>query len=196
MYKKQMKLQKVVCFLAIAAAAVMFIYTLGLMTDLYDCLYSTMRNPNDHTKTSVPGSILYYDMQDFNSVFLKYSIIMIILAVLLFVTNTNIRRRYYVSNYVATGLYVVFAVFSCVWAHVNIQMYRSQWLAIDFAALKSHSEIWKSAYTESTFWFDAHYLVALLSLVTSGLLVYNLILKINLMKEEKSLIDAGEGAVK
>ena len=42
MYKRQMKLQKILCLLAIAASALVFIYSLGLMTDLYDSLYGTM----------------------------------------------------------------------------------------------------------------------------------------------------------
>ena len=36
MYKKQMKIQKIVCFLVLAASVVVFLYSLGIMTDLYD----------------------------------------------------------------------------------------------------------------------------------------------------------------
>ena len=43
MYKKQLTFQKIVCFAMLAAAALVFIYSLGIMTDLYDSLYSTMR---------------------------------------------------------------------------------------------------------------------------------------------------------
>ena len=71
MYKKQMKLQKILCLLAIFSSALVFIYSLGLMTDLYDSLYGTMTDPSDLSKTSVPGSIIYYDMQGFNNTFMK-----------------------------------------------------------------------------------------------------------------------------
>ncbi len=47
MYKKQMSFQKLVCYLALAAGLIVFIYSLGIMTDLYDCLYSTMLDPSD-----------------------------------------------------------------------------------------------------------------------------------------------------
>ena len=74
------------------SSVIVFLYALGIMTDLYDSLYSTMMNPADLTQTTVPGSIVYYNMQEFNSVFLKYSIGLILLACLLYITNTHIRR--------------------------------------------------------------------------------------------------------
>ena len=67
MYKKQLKLQKILCLLAIGTSVIIFLYALGIMTDLYDTLYSTMRNPADLTQTDVPGSIVYYNMQGFNA---------------------------------------------------------------------------------------------------------------------------------
>ena len=76
MYKKQLKLQKLLCLLAICSSVLVFLYALGIMTDLYDTLYSTMRNPSDLTQTDVPGSIVYYNMQGFNGVFLRYSIVL------------------------------------------------------------------------------------------------------------------------
>ncbi len=96
MYKKQLTVQKILCIAAVIVSAVVFLYALGIMTDLYDALYDTMRNPNDVFQTDVPGSIVYYNMQDFNNYFLKYSIGLILLAVLLFITNTHVRRKYYI----------------------------------------------------------------------------------------------------
>ena len=105
MYKKQMTAQKILCMAAIIVSAIFFLYTLGIMTDLYDSLYDTMRNPNNLTQTDVPGSIVYYNMQEFNRMFLMLSIVQILLGALLFLTNTHCRRRYYIGNYVATGLF-------------------------------------------------------------------------------------------
>ena len=87
MYKKQMVAQKVLCLAAVIMGAVVFVYSLGIMTDLYDALYSTMRNPNDLTNTTVPGSIVYYNMQDFNKWFVMQAIVLILLGCLLFVTT-------------------------------------------------------------------------------------------------------------
>ena len=93
MYKKQMSFQKLVCYLALAAGLIVFIYSLGIMTDLYDCLYSTMLDPSDLTYTTVPGSIVYYNMQGFNRTFLVTGVWLLLAACLLFITQTSNRRR-------------------------------------------------------------------------------------------------------
>lgn len=194
MYKKQMALQKILCLLAICSGALVFLYALGIMTDLYDTLYSTMMNSADLTQTDVPGSIVYYNMQQFNAVFLKYSIVLILLACLLFITNTQVRRRYYIGNYAAIGVFAAANIFVAVWAHGYIDIFKQQFLQVDFAALKVHSEMWKTAYTESTFWFDAHYFVFAVTILVSLALVANAIWKAKLMKEEAQLIESGKGA--
>ncbi len=191
MYKRQMTAQKLVCILAIVASVLVFVYSLGLLTDLYDSLYSTMMNPANLEDTDVPGSIIYYDMQDFNHSLLKAGIGLILLACLLFVTNTHKRRKYYIGNYAAVGLYAAAGVAAAVWAHGEIARYRAQFLEIDFDALQFHSELWETPYIDSTFWFDAHYAVFALALLASALLVLNVIWKIWLMKDEKKLIEAG-----
>lgn len=196
MYKKQIKCQKLLCILAIVACAVTFLYALGLMTDLYDALYSTMRNPYDLTETDVPGSILYYDMQDFNRSLLKYSIGLILLACLLFLTQTHVRRKYYIGNYVSVGLFSVASVAYSVWAHGCIEGYKNAFLTqVDFEALKKHAKMWKTAYVDSTFWFDVHYVVYPVLLAVTALLLVNLIWKIRLMKAEQRLIAAGKEAM-
>lgn len=188
MYKKQLRLQKLLCLLAIAVCAAMFVYSLGIMTDLYDTLYSTMRNPKDLSKTDVPGSIVFYRMQNFNASFLMASIGLILLSLLLFLTNTHTRRRYYIGNYAATGIFAITAVIVCVWAHMEIENYKAQFLQVDFAALKEHAEMWGTAYTESTFWFDLHYVLFALLLIAAAALVFNAVWKSRLMKKESSLL--------
>ena len=193
MYKKQLKLQKLLCLLAICSSVLVFLYALGIMTDLYDTLYSTMRNPADLTQTDVPGSIVYYNMQSFNGVFLRYSIVLILLACLLYITNTHVRRRYYIGNYISIGAFAVANIYIAVWAHRYIEAYKLRFLRIDFAALKEHAEMWKTAYTESTFWFDIHYCVFAVAILVSLGLVASAVWKFKLMKEEKALIERGKG---
>jgi len=195
MYKKQLVFQKAACLLAIIAAAVSFVYSLGIITDIYDSLYSTMMNPNDLTQTMVPGSIIYYDMQAFNKQFLYLSIGLILLACFLFITNTHSRRKYYVGNYIATGLYSVASIGVAVWAHVQISAFKVQYLTtVDFEALKKFAELWKSTYTESTFLLDAHYAVGGLSLLAVVILVVNAVWKTRLMRGEDKLIREGKEA--
>ena len=197
MYKKQMKFQKIVCLLVLAASVVVFLYSLGIMTDLYDALYTTIGAPDkpDNTRRNpVAGAFIYYDMQGFNKNFLHLGIALILVSLLLYLTNTHVRRKYYVSNIfavlanLAAGLCVAF------WAHVQITAFRAQFLQIDFEALKTFSEKRNTLYTESTFWFDIHYYIFAFVILADLLLIANMIWKFRLMKEEKQLIEAGKEA--
>ena len=195
MYKKQMKIQKIVCLLVLAASVVVFLYSLGIMTDLYDSLYYTIPNKDNLDRSRVDGARVYYDMQPFNQQFLKFSIGLILCAVLLFLTNTNTRRRYYVSNIVAVVINAAINVYVAVWAHARIAEYKAQFLQVDFEALKKFAERQHTLYTESTFWFDIHIAVFAFAIIAVVLLIANMIWKFQLMKEEKQLIEAGKGAV-
>ena len=194
MYKKQLQLQKILCFLGIGSSVLVFLYALGIMTDLYDSLYSTMMNPSNLLQTDVPGSIVYYNMQQFNNALLRCSIILLLLSCLLFLTNTHSRRKYYIGNYLTIGAFAVYNIYVTIWAHSYIELFKQQFLQVDFEALRSHAELWKSAYTESTFWFDIHYLVFAVALIASLGLIANGVWKMRLMKEEAGLIEAGRRA--
>lgn len=191
MYRKQMKLQRIICIFALIAAACVFIYSLGMLTDLYDSLYPMMRNPDNLEETDVPGSIIYYDMQPFNHQLVISAIALILLAALLFVTSTSSRRKYYVGNYIATCLNVAAEIGVSVWAHLQISSFKSQFInTVDFDALEMWSGIWETpAMTKSsTFWFDIHYLVFALVLIAAVLLIVNVIWKRRLMQGEKALL--------
>ena len=200
MYKKQLKAQKILCLLAVVVAVILFLYALGIMTDLYDTLYTTLRIRVEEGGTfsvserSVSGSKVYYDMQWFNQWLLKFAIIYILSACLLFVTNTNVRRRYYIANYVSTGLFAGLSVYIPFASHGIIEYYKAQWLSVDFAALAEYAETYNSAYTESTLWFDLHYGVFALMIVAAILLVANCVWKILLMRDEAKLVEEGKGA--
>ena len=132
-------------------------------------------------------------MQDFNQDLLKYSIVLILLGCLLFITQTHSRRKYYIGNYVAIGLYSAANIAMAIWAHTWIEAYKTFFLTqVDFEALRKHADMWKTAYVDSTFWFDIHYAVFAISIIVTGLLIANMIWKICLMKEEQKLIEAGK----
>ena len=59
MYKLQMKIQRILCVLAIITSALVFAYSLGILTDLYDMLYQIT-----DSRAGIDYS-LYYDMQRF-----------------------------------------------------------------------------------------------------------------------------------
>ena len=59
---------------------------------------------------------------------------------------------------------------------------------MDFEALRAHADMWKTLYTESTFWFDVHYVLFGLLIAAAAALVGNLVWKVNLMKQEEALL--------
>lgn len=196
MYKKQLIFQKYACLFAVIAAAMSFVYSLGIITDIYDSLYSTMMNPNDLTQTFVPGSIIYYDMQGFNRSYMSASIVLILTACLLYLMNTQVRRKYYIGNYAAIGVYSVATLGVTVWSHLQIEAFKVQYLTtVDFEALKSFAEMWGKPYIESTLMLDLHYAVAAVAVLSVAVLIGNMVWKIQLMKAENALIEAGKEAV-
>ncbi len=191
MYKKQMTFQRVICFAVLIASALIFVYSLGLMTDL-QCIYSTsvIRDVSDLDSSRVAGARIYYDMQDFNRQLTMVGIGLIISSLILFITCTHSRRKYYIGNYIAVGIAVVSNIAASIWTMVGVSTYRKQYLQMDFEALKEWLER-KNAidlYSDSPFWFDLGYVVCAILLIVTALLVVNLVLKIIVMKEEKRLI--------
>ena len=197
MYKKQMAFQKIVCMLTLIAAALTFVYSLGISTDLYDALSKTILYPDyDLDYTSVTGSRVYYDMFGFNSTFTKVSIGLIIVTLVLFITNTHARRKYYIGNYVAVGLSTVANIVMTIWCIPQIMNFKAQYQNnVDFEALKAFSEDWGTIYIgpEDTFWFDVSYAVFGLLLFASCLLIVNVVWKVIMMKAEKSAIGSRKG---
>lgn len=193
MYRKQLRFQKIICLLCVIAAAVTFIYALGVLTDIYDGLYlaTNPKKPTDDGR--VAGSTIYYQMQTFNAQFVTFGIVLILLAALLFVMNTHIRRKYYIGNYVSTIAYAVATVACVVWSHIQISAFRVQYLTtVDFEALKELCELKNKPFVKSTFMLDLHYVVGVLGLIAAVALVANMIWKMKMMREEAALIKAGE----
>lgn len=192
MYKKQMILQRIVCFLVLGAAALVFIYSLGIMTDMYDAKFAYYAEYYP-ISIKVEGTQIYYDMQGFNRALTVVGIVLIILAVAQFLFQNHVRRKYYIANYVTVGLNTVVALAASVWGLIKVLTYRNQFLTtVDFEQLKIEAAKGDYPYTESTFWFDISILVFGLLLVAMVMNVFNLLWKKSLMKAEQKLIESGK----
>ncbi len=194
MYKKQMTLQRIVCYAGLVAAALVFIYSLGLMTDMYDAkfAYYAESYAQGIGDPKVPGTEIYYDMQGFNRSLTTVGIVLILLAVAQFLFQNHSRRKYYIANYITVGVNTIATVVASVWALNQIFTYKKQYLQIDFEAMKEYAEMFKFYYSDSTFWFDISVAVFGILLIVTALNVVNMILKIVLMKSEKDLLE-GKG---
>lgn len=188
MFKTQLKFQKIVALTMLIVAALSFVYSLGIMTDLYDMLYFAVEVEGSGYNTQVDGAELYYVMQPFNKMLLSLSIALILISLTLYITNGHKRRLYYVGNYVSTGLVAVSNISVAIWGMVEVSKYRAQFLQIDFDELKKFCEANSRSFTDSTFWFDVGYVVFALLIVAALVCVGNLIWKVLLMKREKELL--------
>lgn len=188
MYKKQMTFQRIACFVTLIAGALFFIYSLGILTDLFDTLYTMIPDPDDLDSAKVAGARIYYDMQWFNRLLLRLSIGLIVLSCLLFLTNSHSRRKYYVGNLAATAVNVISTVGMAVWCHVQVTAFKTQYLTtVDFEQLAKRLRS-RGTYTDSTFWFDIHYMVCAVALIAAVLLIVNYIWKKKAMKSEQELL--------
>ena len=182
--------------MALITAALVFVCSLGLSTDLYDALSKTILYPDyDLDYSSVTGSRVYYDMFPFNSSFTVVSIALIIVTLALFVTNSHSRRKYYIGNYIATGLTVAAQIGMAIWCIPQIAGFKSQFQNnVDFEELEAFSKDWGTLYIgrEDTFFFDICYVVFGILIFTSLLLILNVCFKAVVMKAESEAIGKGE----
>ncbi len=192
----QMKCQKIIILFDLIAAAVFFVLGLGFSTDLYN-LFKFI-DPSSFCY--VEGSRIYYDVQDFNHMEIRLSIVFILLAVAQFITMNNSRRKYYISNYITGIAYSCFAFYLAAYVYRYSVQFKEQFLTtVDFTNWKMWVEMLPNLpYTESTFWFDAGVAVAALGIVSSLLNLANIAWKTINMIREKKAVDAfklhGNGA--
>lgn len=193
MYKKQLTFQRIVCFAALVVGALFFVYSLGILTDLFDMLYNQIPNPNNLDSEKVKGARIYYSMQPFNRTLLRASIGMIVLSCLLFLTNTHSRRKYYVGNAVATAINAAAEAAMAVWCHIQVNAFKAEYLStVDFENLQKRLSRY-GTFTDSTFWFDIHYLFCILAVCAAVLLIVNFVWKMKLMRGEQELLRSSSG---
>ena len=195
MYKKQVTFQKIVCLAVLVVGALFFVYSLGLMTDLFDMLYAMIPNPNNLDSARVEGARIYYDMQPFNRTLLRASLALIVLSLLLFLTNTHNRRKYYIGNLIATAVNAIAQIGMAVWCHIQVNAFRAQYVNnLDWDELRRRLER-RGTFTDSMFWFDIHYVLCFLAIAVAVLLIVNFIWKKKLMQGERELLRSSGKAV-
>ncbi len=212
MFKSQMKFQKILCLLALIMAAVMFVYALGFITDWYDLLYFTLDLDEGIDFAYVDGTQFFWELQTyltketvdgqttvtrhtgFVEDLITVSIVGILIAVFMLITRNNTRRKYYVSNYVSTGMYCVFNVGFAVWLMDRVTLYKSKFLQINFEMLEKYCKMWKIEYYPTTRWCDCGYVLGALLIAFSLAVAANLVWKIALTRRENKLLSQGRSA--
>ena len=182
MFKPQMKFQKVLFIVLMILSGAVFVYSLGIMTDLYG-LYQTQ------ALGGVPGSQIFIDMQKYNHNMVLISIGLIIISCLPFIFASNTRRKYYIGNTVSTYIQAGAFVGAAVYLAINALKFRSQFVnTVDFEFYKTIADAMNFMYTDSTGYFLVGLLMAVLLLAGAGAAVYNLNWKTKLVKQEDAIL--------
>ncbi len=193
MYKNQMILQRITSFLLLAAAVLVFVYSLGIMTDLYNCLYLVSGYTNPKLPNYVEGSQIYREMQGFNRQLTTAGIVLILSAASLFIFRTNDRRKYYIANYITVGVNAVLNIAVAIWMRIEVLKYKSQYLSIDLDRLEAIvvDKLNLTDNVRSTFWFDVVNVVFVALILVTAISIFNIVFKTILMSAERKLVKEG-----
>lgn len=182
-----MLVQKIVCFVVLAAAALVFIYSLGLVTDLHYNNFAYYAEDPEYP--AFDGAEIYQEIQPFNKALTTAGLFLILSALLVFIFGSHKRRKYYVGNYIAIGLNSALTIGVSVWGILNVIKYKEMYYNIDFEALAMWQELLKKPYDISPFWFNAGFFVFGIAIVAAILGILNLVFKVLVMRGERMLLE-------
>lgn len=185
-----MLVQRIVCYALLAAAALVFIYSLGLVTDLhYNNFAYYSQNPE---RPTFEGALLYREIQPFNKQLTTCGLVLLLSAISVFVFGSHSRRRYYIGNYITIGLNAALSIGVSIFGILNVIKYKQQYMQIDFETLEKWQNILKKPYSISPFWFDAGFYVFGFVILIALLSLASLAFKIAVMRGEKKLLDGSK----
>ena len=202
MYKKQMLFQRIICIAMLIACAFCFLVSLGLITDVYDTVMPSFAFIYEDEAGFIESIDLmgnnyycasyYYEFQDFNNQIVLMSLALIVISLTLFITCTNTRRKYYVGNYISTGMVAASSVFASIWAIFNITNFVNKYNMIEFDKLEEICKLMNMEFHRSAFSIQMGYVAFAILLIATALLVFNLIWKIIVMKNEQKALSIVE----
>ena len=187
--KTQMRFQKILMLVSLIITAITFVFGLFFLTGGlgYAGNYITVNG------VDLIGAQEFVDTitKGYVKTFINLAIVFIVLAAVLYITSCNKRRNYYITNYIAIGLFVAFALAMVIYIFIMVGVAKDLYVnSIDWerVALQvaDHPE-WPMSKTEN-YQFIVGYLVAVIILIDAVLLVLSTVWKVLLMKGEKALL--------
>lgn len=190
--KTQMRFQKILMLVSLVVTALTFVFGLFFLTGSLG--YATKYIGS----TSIGAENFVDASQSFVKTLVNLSIVFIVIAAILFITSCHSRRNYYITNYIAIGLFVVFALFMMIYIIVNVSQTMDLFLnEINWEIVPEKMAALMGRYPMDkgdTYAFILGYVVAVIILVDAALLVLNTVWKVLLMKGEKKLLEDSANA--
>lgn len=126
----QMKFQKTIVVSAFVLAILTFVYAYTFSTPFYPL---TIGDAAEYL--SKVDRAFYSNVQPFNRLLATLAVVFILVSLLLFLSFTQKRRRYYIFNYIAIGCYAVFGFGYGIFAFINLIDYSIKYHNINFDAV-------------------------------------------------------------
>ena len=123
----QMKFQKIAVIGAFILAVLTFVYAYSFSTPFFPL------SDNSDLVTHLPeGKEFYEAVQPFNRNLATFSVIFILVSLLLFMSFSQKRRRYYIFNYIAIGAYTVSGLAYSIFSFINLIDFSARYSQINF----------------------------------------------------------------
>lgn len=186
--KTQMKFQKIISLASLIVAAIVIVYALSFFTgNMTDLLGYISQNDEGFT---VADDFLYSG-QAFVGSMVTISIVFFCVIAFIYITSTNTRRNYYITNYIAIALMVLMCVFIALYGIIFISVLMAKFYGLDWGAINQYyieNTNYVKPVSQSPAIFIIGIVVFLLVLALGAIWVFNLIWKKKLMDGEKALL--------
>lgn len=116
--KTQMRVQKILMLVSLVVSALVLVFALFFLTGGLANVYRFI-DSNDGTDY-IHCAKFVSTSQSFVSTLVAFGIVMIVLVAVMYLMACSSRRNYYITNYIAIGLFVVFALVVAVYLVVMV----------------------------------------------------------------------------
>lgn len=176
--------------MTLIVAAIAFVYSLCFFSgNLSDLMWYKGVDQSDMFNGA--DSFIYLAQGMINSMVYMCVVYFVVIA-FIYITSTNSRRNYYITNYIMIGIVVAYALMIAIYGAIMLAMLMSSFYGMDWAALTEYYEvnepIGAPSVSQSPVIFIIGMIVYVIVLINAVAWIYNLIWKIKLMKGEKQLL--------
>ena len=192
--KTQMRFQKILMLVSLVIAALTFVFAMAFLTGSMGEVSYYLSVTGGVVTDSINCQNFMDVSQNFVSTLEILSIIFILIAVALFITASNTRRNYYITNYISVGLFVAFALVIGIYIVAMVAQVQNIYLnEIDWTAANGSAQIEDHVLSQNCVGFALGYVMFVLVILDAVAVVLSTVWKIKLMQGEKALL-AGSAA--
>lgn len=197
--KTQMRVQKILMLVTLILSALTIVYAFSFCTGGMSYAFSARSGEfGAYPDDPINADALFDFVQPFNTMFIILCIVYLCTVALLYFFSCNSRRNYYITNYIAIGICVVYSLVFAIYSFIMIGIANGLFNNLDFdmfyelfISKTQYASEGVDNYSDSRAIFIIGYILFSLVVIDVAALVLNTIWKIKLMKGEKALLENG-----